>query len=35
LVVTSAVELGCSVFWSEDLADGRRYGSVTVRNPFV
>jgi predicted nucleic acid-binding protein len=27
--------LGCGVFWSEDLADGQRYGSVTVRNPFV
>ena len=35
LVVTSAVESGCSVLWSEDLADGQRYGSVTVRNPFV
>ena len=35
LVVNSAVELGCGVFWSEDLADGQRYGSVTVRNPFV
>jgi len=35
LVVNSAVELGCGVLWSEDLADGQRYGSVTVRNPFV
>jgi predicted nucleic acid-binding protein len=35
LVVTSAVELGCGVLWSEDLADGQRYESVTVRNPFV
>jgi predicted nucleic acid-binding protein len=35
LVVNSSVELGCSVFWSEDLADGQRYGSVMVRNPFV
>ena len=35
LVVNSAVELGCGVLWSEDLADGQRYGSMTVRNPFV
>ena len=35
LVVNSAVELGCGVLWSEDIADGQRYGSVTVRNPFV
>jgi predicted nucleic acid-binding protein len=35
LVVNSAIELGCSVLWSEDLAHGQRYGSVTVRNPFA
>jgi predicted nucleic acid-binding protein len=35
LVVNSAAELGCSVLWSEDLADGQRYGSVMVRNPFA
>ncbi len=35
LVVNSAVELGCSVIWSEDLAGGQRYGSVMVRSPFV
>lgn len=34
LIVNSAVELGCPVLWSEDLANGQRYGSVTVRNPF-
>ena len=34
LIVNSAVELGCTLLWTEDLADGRRYGSVTVRNPF-
>ncbi|HEY6392011.1 MAG TPA: hypothetical protein VIX89_12080 [Bryobacteraceae bacterium] len=22
------------LFWSEDLTDGRRYGTVTVRSPF-
>jgi predicted nucleic acid-binding protein len=34
LVLNSAIELGCSVLWTEDLADGQRYGSVMVRNPF-
>ena len=34
LVLNSAIELGCSVCWTEDLRDGQRYGAVTVRNPF-
>jgi predicted nucleic acid-binding protein len=34
LVLNSAIELGCSVLWTEDLADGQRFGSVIVRNPF-
>jgi predicted nucleic acid-binding protein len=34
MVLNSAQELGCTVLWSEDLADKQRYGSVTVRNPF-
>jgi predicted nucleic acid-binding protein len=34
MVVSSAIELGCRVMWSEDLGDGRRLGSLTVRNPF-
>jgi predicted nucleic acid-binding protein len=35
LIINSAVELGCDVLWSEDLATGHRYGAMTVRNPFV
>ncbi len=35
LIVNSAIELGCDVLWSEDLAAGQRYGTVTVRNPFA
>jgi len=27
-------ELDCSILWSEDFTDGRKYGAVTVRNPF-
>jgi len=34
LILNSAIELGCTLLWTEDLADGQRYGSVTVRNPF-
>lgn len=34
LIVTSALELGCTVLWTEDLTDGRRFGDLTVRNPF-
>jgi predicted nucleic acid-binding protein len=34
LIVTSAIELGCTVLWTEDLADGQRYGCVTIQNPF-
>jgi predicted nucleic acid-binding protein len=35
LVINSALELGCSVLWSEDLAAGRRFGSLAIRNPFA
>lgn len=35
LIVNSALELGCSVLWSEDLASGHRFGGLTIRNPFV
>jgi predicted nucleic acid-binding protein len=34
LIVTSAIESGCSVLWTEDLKHGQRFGSLTVRNPF-
>ncbi len=34
LIVNSAIELGCAVLWSEDLADGHKFGSLMVRNPF-
>lgn len=35
LVVNSAIELGSSVLWSEDLTHGQRYGAVKVQNPFL
>ncbi len=34
LVLNSALQLSCSSLWSEDFADGRRFGSLTIRNPF-
>ena len=34
MVVTSAMELGCRILWTEDLTDGRHFGSVTIRNPY-
>ena len=34
MIVNSAIESGCSILWSEDLADGQRYDSVTVHDPF-
>jgi len=35
LIINSAFELGCDVLWSEDLATGQRYGTMTVQNPFA
>src|SRR5579864_8515220 len=34
LILNSAIELSCSILWTEDLADGQHYGPVVVRNPF-
>jgi predicted nucleic acid-binding protein len=34
LILASAIDLGCTVLWSEDLTDGQSYGSVKVRDPF-
>jgi len=34
LVLRSAVRLGCSILWTEDLSQGQRWDSLVVRNPF-
>jgi predicted nucleic acid-binding protein len=34
-IIAAAERLKCKVLYTEDLNDGQRYGSVTVRNPFV
>lgn len=33
-ILAAAERLGCDTVLSEDMADGRAYGAVTVRNPF-
>ncbi len=35
LIVAAAQAQGCPVLLSEDLQDGRSFGTVTVRNPFL
>ena len=33
-IIAAAERLGAATLYSEDLSDGRHYGSVTVVNPF-
>lgn len=35
LIITSALESGAGILWSEDLNAGQKFGPLTVRNPFV
>lgn len=35
LIVQAAIDLNCSVLYSEDLQNGACYGKVKVVNPFV
>ena len=35
LIVASAITSHCEVFYSEDLQDGQRFGSLQVSNPFL
>ena len=35
LVIRAAQLTGCSILWSEDLANGQDYGGVVVKNPFL
>ena len=35
LLVAGAESAGCDILFSEDMADGAKYGSITVRNPFT
>ncbi len=35
LIVAAAADAGCSMLLTEDLQHGRKFGSVTIRNPFL
>ena len=34
LIVAAAIDSDCRVLFSEDLQDGRKFGALTVQNPF-
>jgi predicted nucleic acid-binding protein len=34
VLLASAAEFGCTVFLSEDMHDGARFGNLVIRNPF-
>lgn len=35
LIVAAAADAGCRVVLAEDLQHGRRFGGVTIQNPFL
>ena len=35
LIVAAAADAGCRLLFSEDLQHGRKFGGVTIRNPFL
>lgn len=35
LIVAAALQAKCTLLYSEDFQDGRRFGSLEVRNPFL
>lgn len=35
VLLASAAQNGCTVFISEDMADGARFGTITICNPFT
>lgn len=34
LVIQSAIYLDCDTLYSEDLQEGRKFGKLTIKNPF-
>ncbi|HTE22659.1 MAG TPA: PIN domain-containing protein [Candidatus Limnocylindria bacterium] len=34
LIIQAAVDLDCNTLYSEDLQNGMKFGSLTVKNPF-
>jgi predicted nucleic acid-binding protein len=35
LIVAAAMQGRCQILYSEDLQDGRRFGDLVIRNPFL
>lgn len=35
LIIAAAADAGCSVLLTEDMQHGRKFGGVTVQNPFL
>jgi predicted nucleic acid-binding protein len=35
LIVASATEAGCNILYSEDMQHGRKFGNLTIVNPFI
>lgn len=35
LVLNSAIQVGASILWSEDLQSNRHFGKLQVKNPFL
>jgi predicted nucleic acid-binding protein len=35
LIVAAAIEAGCEILFSEDMQNGRAFGELKVRNPFI
>jgi predicted nucleic acid-binding protein len=35
MIVASAIQSGSAILYSEDLQNGRKFGSLEIRNPFL
>lgn len=35
MIVAAALDAGCTTLFTEDLQDGQRIGTLTIRNPFL
>jgi predicted nucleic acid-binding protein len=35
LIIAAALDAGCSTLYSEDLQTGRKFGDLTIENPFA
>jgi predicted nucleic acid-binding protein len=35
LILAAAIDAGCDTLYSEDMQDGQKIGTITIRNPFA